>query len=196
MFALRWQTLDGSTFRAWLHLGESAGNFRLSEFDPANEILLVKDELGHSYRLVLPGGKVRQESLTDQEYSELYKYMLKGADWKDAPILSREKARAFYLRMIRQRSAPENVKVVFDVDGKTLTPQRQATWARDKAVERAGGQLLLAVIVDGVTEIHGFPLHPYQLPDQMTRNLLDADWDEIALLDATMVLKYRLARRK
>jgi len=34
-------------------------------------------------------------------------------------------------------------------------------------------------------------LRPDPMPDQMTRNLLDSDWEEIALLDATNMFRNR-----
>jgi len=191
MFAMRWEALDGTPFQGWLRLGDRAGNFDLLQFDSKTELLSVGDGHGRIYQLALPTGKVREANLTDQEFSELKLHLRRLEDWKNAPELSREKARAFYFRLIRERSGPGKEEVLFDLDGSTLPPERRATWAEDKAKARASGTLLLAVVADGKTVIAQYPLRPDPMPDQMTRNLLDSDWEEIALLDATNMFRNR-----
>lgn len=195
MFAVRWQTPDGARFQAWLRLGESAGGFKLVEHDVNTEVLCVEDRAGRIHRLALPQGTVRERGLTELEFEELRKYMLPGADVTNAPVLSRERARQFYLRLVSQ---PElaGIEIVFDLEGATLPAQMQARWVEDKITAKAAGRLLLAVIIDGKTELHEFPLKPHRIPEPMTRNLIDSDWDEIALLDATNSLKRRVLKTK
>jgi hypothetical protein len=86
-------------------------------------------------------------------------------------------------------------EVLFDLDGSTLPQAVRATWAERVAKVRAAGHLLRAVVIDGRTEIHEFPLHPFPMPEQMTRNLWESDWDEIGLLVATNSLKRRFLRK-
>ena len=153
--------------------------------------------LGAEFTLSLcPRGRFDRESITDQEYSEFYKYLLDGSTWKDAPTLSREKARAFCLRMVRERgtraaNGSKLANIIFDPEGSTLPPERRATGSADRTKARARGQLLLAMIVDGKSTETLYPLRPDPMPDQMTRNLVESDWEEIALLDVTITLKNR-----
>jgi len=133
--------------------------------------------------------------LTEKEFFDLIKFTIKGADTSDVPILSREQARAFFLRFIREVGGPAGVEVVFDVDGSTLSPSSRATWAEDKARARAADRLLLAVRINGKTEIHEFPRKFLNAPIQMTQNLSDDDWDELALLQATQTLKGHVLRK-
>lgn len=195
-FAVQWQTPEDVTLRAWLQLGERAGEFTLLRFEAQDEVLVVQDRSGQTHRLHLPGGKVQEPPLTEAEFKDLFKFMLQGADVSEAPVLSREKARAFYLRMIGMYEVPGNVPLEFDVDGRTLPPAQRTTWADSKTRARAAGRLLLAPIINGRTELHDFPLRPYQAPETMTRNLTDADWEEIALLEATNTLRRQAVQRK
>lgn len=45
------------------------------------------------------------------------------------------------------------------------------------------------------TTLHQFPIRFFPIPGQMTRNLLESDWDELSLLVATSSLKRSLQRR-
>lgn len=69
-----------------------------------------------------------------------------------------------------------------------------ATWAADQAAARAAGMIRFAVIIDGKTRVEEVPRRPLRMPEPMTRNLTEADWDEIGLLWATASLKYNLRR--
>jgi hypothetical protein len=193
LFALRWSNSTGGSYQTWVRIGERAGDFKVVEFDSQTTTLSVEDRSGRIHRLTLPEGKVRTEDhLTDQEFSDLFKYVLQGADVAGAPVLSREKARAFYLQLIL-KWVPPDVEVIFDMDGLTLAPDVQAKWAESKTRARAADRLLLAVVVNGKTELHEFPRRGHAVPEQMTRNLIESDWDEFALLQATNTLKRRIA---
>ncbi len=196
LFALVWQAPDGRKFQAWLRLREKAGEFTLASFDAETETLSLEDSAGQRHRLALPQGKVRPATLTDQEYAALHRFVENGANWSEAPTLSRDQARAFYFRLIRQRATPGESTVVFDLDGSTLSPARRATWEADKIKARQDGKLLLAVVVDGETKVMFYPLRSDPMPQPMVRNLLDSDWEEIALLDAMNTLKGIGGRKK
>ncbi len=192
-FAMKWKSADGSHLQAWLQLGAKVSEFRLIDFDPKTEVLTIEDRVGRRHQLTLPQSRVQSEQLTDSEFSELAQYLFQ--DTRSAPVLSRDKARAFYLRWISQGSVPEGVEIILDPRGDTLSPEMRARWGDDQRRARAANRLLLAVVVNGSTTRHEFPRHPHPIPEQMTRNLLDADWDEIAMLNATNSLKRRIARR-
>lgn len=195
LFALRWKAEDGAERRGWLRLGNNAGAYRLLEFDVKTEILSVEDASGRRFPLRLPEGKVKSEELTEADYQELFGYTLQGADTSRAPVLSREKARMFYLEKIqRMFRSVADIQVVFDTDGRTLPPERAASWASDQARAKAAGMLLLAVIMDGKTQVHETPRRPFPMPEPMVRNLTESDWDEIGLLVATNSFRGRLKR--
>lgn len=96
LFALRWKEGAGER-RAWLRLGDQAGEYRLREFDAQTETLSVEDRSGRCYPLQLPEAKVRHEALSEQDYQKLLQFILEGVEASEVPVLSREKARAFYL---------------------------------------------------------------------------------------------------
>lgn len=195
LFALRWRVEDGSERQGWLRVGSHAGRYRLVGFDVKTEILSVEDTSGRRFPLRLPEGKVRAEELTEADYQELFSYTMQGADTSRAPVLSREKARIFYLEKIqRMFRSVADVQVVFDTDGRTLPPERAATWASDQARAKAAGMILLAVLIDGKTVVNESPRRPFPMPEPMIRNLTESDWDEIGLLVATNSFRGRLKR--
>jgi hypothetical protein len=180
------------SFQSWLGLGQDAGRFKLVAFDFESQALSVQDARGHVDVLTMPGASTRDDGVGDNEYLELCGYLGDRTRWKGAPVLSREKARAFFLRRARENgeAGGDKAAVVLDLNGATLPAERKATWARDKAKALAEGAVLLAIILDGRTQICRYPLRPdYMLPDLMTRNLLDSDWEEIASLDASYTLR-------
>ncbi len=187
LFAVKWKAANGSWLQAWCRIGQHAGEFKLVSFDPAAEVLVLEDGSGRRFQLSLPDGKVR-EKLSEQEFSGLMKFMLHGADTTDAPVLSREKAREFFLLMV-EKFTPPGTDVILDVNGSTLPPSRQATWESDKARARSFDRLLLATVKGGKGVTHDLPRKPFNAPEPMTRNLIDSDWDEIALLHAISTLK-------
>lgn len=195
-FALKWQSTEGGTIKSWLRLGESAGEFKLVDFDSKSEVLRVQDRWGQIHRLFLPDAKVGHSDLTDAEFNGLIRFMIANADISAAPVLAREKARDFFLRLAGRGRGLENVEVKFDLNGSTLHEQYRATWTESQARARKAGRLLLAPIFDDKAQLHEFPLKPYRAPEPMTRNLTEADWDEIALLDATSTLRRQLSNRK
>jgi len=192
-FVMKWKSPNGTTLQSWLRVGAKTSEFQIIAFDPETEILTIEDQVGRRHELSMPESRVQSDQLTDSEFSALSRYLYQGADTRDAPVLSRSKARAFYLRWIAQSSTSE-IEVIFDPHGDTLPPAVRATWGEDKIRARTHRHLRLAVIVNGATKIHEFPLHPHPVPEQMTRNLLDSDWDEIGMLDATNTLKRWIAR--
>ena len=44
-------------------------------------------------------------------------------------------------------------------------------------------------MTDGRPLTHEFPRKPFNAPEPMIRNLIDSDWDELALLQAMSTLK-------
>lgn len=174
-FVLLWKTSEGNTFKGWLRLGDSAGDFGLADFDSKAEVLSVRDRAGQTHRLFLPEAKVRSAELSDAEFHQLVSFMMiEGVDPTTAPMLSREKAREFFLRLSNRAKGLEGLELKFDVDGCGLSPAQRATWVEEQARIRAAGVLWLASIFDGKTQLHEFPLRPYRAPEPMTRNFLDA----------------------
>jgi hypothetical protein len=191
IFVVRWSSPEGVVFEGWARLGERVGEYRLAEFHPKTQTLVLADPQGALHRVALPAGLVREApaELTDEEFAELSKFMAKGVDRSAAPILSREKARAFYLRYLGQMGAPRDAGVVYDVEGRTLRPETGARWAQDRARSRADGHLRLAVVGKNVTGVSEGVLRPPTVPERMTRNLTDADWEDIAMFEVTNVIQ-------
>lgn len=198
LFVLRWSPPQGGTFETLARLGERAGEFKLVEFDAKTETLAVADPQGRLHRLALPGGKVRPPEaarMADAEFRRLFQYLRADVDKSTAPILSREQARAFYQRLVTEKNVPTapNVpntrNVIIDLEGRMLSPEQAARWPESQARARAAGRLLLAAQIDGRTMSYEMPQRPYPFPEQMMRNLTEADWQEFGLIDAINSIK-------
>lgn len=190
VFVLRWSSPEGVAYEGWLRLGDRVGERRLAEFDPRTETLGLADPQGQLHRLALPAGHVRETSpLSDDEFAHLLKFLARDADRSAAPVLTREKARAFYLRYLGQMSVPPDAGAIIDLEGATLRPESRARWAQDRARARAEGNLLLAVLGKRITGTQQFLRNPRAVPEPMTRNLSDADWDDISMFEAANAIR-------
>lgn len=194
LFLLEWGRENERPFHAWLRMGGNAGTFKLSSFDPEKNVLSVEGRDQRVYPLSLPGSRMQGEVLTDAEYKELFAYYSKFEKRHDAPILSREKARAFLIRLVTERALKQPVpndgrNVTIDLEGSSLPPERREKWDNDVRRALKENRVLLVVVIDGKPVVTRFPLRIDEAPERMVRNLEEADWEEIALLNATLTLK-------
>lgn len=190
LFVLRWESAQGNKFESWARLGEQAGEFRLEIFEGNTRTLTVTDPQGRLHRLALPVDKVRspEAELTEVEFLGLMQYARHHATRPPAPVLSREKARALYLRTVM--ADPREGALTLDLDGGTFPPERRAQWAEAQARARAGSDRPLAVVHrDGRTRLHNYGGRRYLFPEQMLRNLTDADWEELSRVDAIISIQ-------
>lgn len=191
IFSLRWRDEHGATLQGWKRIGDRVATFELLSFDEKTHVLTLKRTDGSLHPLALRDSRV-QEELSDTEFEYLRQFLRPGSKLETIPVLTQEKARAFWLRLNQLMAIPESTGVEFDLTGRTLPVEEEARFRKAVEKEQESGRVLVAWFVSGSSEINYYssPKNPWSLPESMTRNLRPTDWDELALLTATARVRF------
>ena len=189
IFSLRWVDEHGATLQGWKRLGDRVANFELVLFDEKADVLTLS-------KLVLPDGRV-QEELTEAEFAHLQQLLKRGTKPEEVPVLSRQKARLFWLRLIQAMAVPDNTGIEFDLTGQTLPAEQQVHFRETQALRKSRGSVLILVVINGSPGPNyvSVPRNFWRLPEPMPRNLLEVDWDELSVLNATAVARVDFSKK-
>lgn len=193
LFALRWRNHGGATVQAWRRMGDRIGDdFTLIDYDRTGEAVLLKGRDGRVHRVALPESRV-VSGMTLEEFKHLCSFLPAQANaGKAAPVLSREKARAFWLRLLADNPVPPDPELVLDFAGTSLSPEKQAEFQQARArAKKEGNLIVLEVRNDGDQHGNTIPINTFGLPESMTQSLLEADWDELSHLTAAWMIRAR-----
>ena len=157
-----------------------AGEYELVGYDRESHALSLKRAGGSIVQVFMQGGKVVQ-GMTDEEYQRLRPFLIRDRH-AEAPILSREAAREFWLRVMQELAQPPDPGSFIDLDGSTLPPDGKKRFQEGREKARAAGRVVFVIVMDGAPTLHEFPRNVLGIPERMTQSLLPSDWDELSLL--------------
>jgi hypothetical protein len=181
-FRVRSKRADGTAVDTWNRVGESVAGFQLIRFNGKTQALVVRDATGKERELVLPEGRVlRDVRLGDEEFKVLRRY-LENPQEPNLPILSREIARAFWLRMneeLIEKFGPLPPGVILGFDRSGLPEEGKIRYDNAEKVCAERGQRIFVTRNADRFGIASAPLNAFQLPEPFTRNLTPDDWDEL-----------------
>lgn len=197
LLCFRWTDGTGATLQAWKRIGQHVGVFEIVGLEEPSDTVLLRKSDARIYRIALPEGKVAP-GLTVTDFRHIRSF-LPGQEnaSQAAPVLTREKARAFWLRLLEDLRVPSNPDLVLDFTGGSLPPAKQEEFQRARNKAKADGmQMVLEVKADG--EYHGntIPINTFGLPEPMTRHLLESDWEELSSLSAGLMIRARTLSQK
>ena len=190
MVSIRWTSDAGVTLQAWGSVGQRIGPFEIQSFDDRTDTLVLKHASGKVHRIALPDSRVTP-ALGDEEFATLKSYLpgLKDVP-PDPPVLSREKARAFWLRFLESLHIPPDPTLLLDFTGASLPAGEQAEYRESMQRAKTSGQMIaLEVRNDG--ERHGvtFPTNFFSFPEPFLRNLAESDREELDRLTLDLVAR-------